>query len=67
VMLSRYEPGTGFTVVAHRGPHAAQLPPGSRARPDEATVLAMVRRTARPARMDNYEGAHGAIGDLSGP
>jgi signal transduction histidine kinase/PAS domain-containing protein len=64
VTLSRYEPGAEITVVAHRGPTGRRLPPGTRARPEDESVSAMVRRTKRPSRMDKYGGAHGAIAEL---
>jgi signal transduction histidine kinase len=64
VTLSRYEDGGEVTVVAHRGPIAARVPPGTRVRPEAESVTAIVRRTERPARMENYEGARGRIAEL---
>ena len=51
VMLSRYEPGDEVAVVANRGARASQ---------EGESVTALVRRTERPARMENDDGAHGA-------
>jgi signal transduction histidine kinase len=64
VVLSRYEPGDELVLLAHRGSDARPLPPGTRVRPEEESVSATVRRTKRPARMDGYEGMHGAIAQL---
>jgi GAF domain-containing protein len=61
VVLSRYEPGDEVVLLAHRGPKARRLPPGTRVRPEAQSVSAKVRRTRRPARMDRYDGAHRAI------
>jgi PAS domain S-box-containing protein len=66
VSLCRYEAGDELTVVAHRGPEAARLPPGTRVRHDSKSVTAMVRRTQRPARLDSYAETGGTIGDLIG-
>jgi GAF domain-containing protein len=64
VVLSRYEPGDEIVLLAHRGATARRLPPGTRVQPEDASVSATVRRTKRPARMDKYEGTHGAIAQL---
>jgi signal transduction histidine kinase len=64
VTLSRYEPGEETTVVAHRGPNAGRLPPGSRVSHQGENVTSLVRRTERPARREHYEGTHGAIAEL---
>jgi PAS domain S-box-containing protein len=61
--LCRYEPDDEVTVVAHHGP-ASWLRPGTRVRVDDESVLAIVRRTQRPARMDSYGKSHGAMGKL---
>jgi len=65
VVLSRYEPGAEVTVVAHRGASARRVPPGTRVSHDGENVQAMVRRTEQPARIDNFELAHGTIGELA--
>jgi GAF domain-containing protein len=59
VGLSRYEPGTEVTVVAHRGSEG--LAPGSRVSHEGRNLTSMVRRTERPARMENYAGTHGDV------
>jgi signal transduction histidine kinase len=64
VVLSRYEPGTEVTVVAHRGASARIVPPGARVSHEGENVQAIVRRTERPARMDNFQRAHGDIAEL---
>jgi len=64
VTLSRYEPGSEVTVVAHRGSNARRVPPGSRVRHEGENVTTMVRRSERPARMESYAGTHGAIAEL---
>jgi signal transduction histidine kinase len=61
VAMSRYEPGAEFTVLAHRGVDASRVPPGTRMSHEGESVTALVRRTGRPARMDNYEMASGAV------
>jgi signal transduction histidine kinase/PAS domain-containing protein len=64
VTVSRYEPGDEVTLLAHHGSKASRVPPGTRVRPEAESVTATVRRTERPARMEHYEGIHGAIAQL---
>ena len=64
ISLCRYEDGDELTVLAHRGAEAAQLPPGTRVRHDGESVSATVRRTRRPARVDNYDQTGGHIGHV---
>ncbi|MET0729969.1 MAG: GAF domain-containing protein, partial [Solirubrobacterales bacterium] len=64
VSLSRYEPGAETTVLAHRGSGAELVPAGSRLSLEGDSVQAMVRRTERPARMENFEEAHGPIAEV---
>jgi GAF domain-containing protein len=64
ITLVRYEPGDELTVLAHRGPGAQQVPPGTRVRHDGDSVSATVRRTQRPARMASYADTHGHIGEV---
>jgi PAS domain S-box-containing protein len=64
VTVSRYEPDSEVTVLAHRGKDAWKVPPGSRWKHEGETVTSNVRRTERPARMETYAGTHGAIGEL---
>jgi NAD(P)-dependent dehydrogenase (short-subunit alcohol dehydrogenase family)/signal transduction histidine kinase len=66
ITLVRYEPDDELTVLAHRGPAAGQLAPGTRVRHDGASVSATVRRTQRPARIVSYADTDGQIGELVG-
>ena len=66
ISLCRYEPGDELTVVAHLGPEADTIPPGTRVRHDSTSVTAIVRRTERPARLDSYAETGGGIGELIG-
>jgi signal transduction histidine kinase/CHASE3 domain sensor protein len=65
VVLNRYEPDAEVTVVAHRGSEAWRLPPGSRVSHEGETVSSLVRRTERPARIDQYEPADAANAELA--
>ena len=64
VSLSRYEPGAEITVLAHRGSGAELVPSGSRLSHEGDNVQEIVRRTERPARMENFEEAHGSIAEV---
>ncbi len=64
VSLSRYELGAEITVLAHRGSGAELVPSGSRLNHEGDNVQEMVRRTERPARMENFEEAHGSIAEV---
>ena len=66
ITLVRYEPDDELTVLAHRGPGAQQVPPGTRLRHDGDSVSATVRTTQRPARMASYAHTHGHIGEVIG-
>jgi PAS domain S-box-containing protein len=63
VSLSRYEPGAKITVLAHRGSAAELVPSGSRLSHEGDNVQELVRRTERPARMEDFEEAHGPIAE----
>jgi signal transduction histidine kinase len=65
VTLARYEPGGEILVVAHRGPESPRSPVGSRICYEGESVTAVVRRTERPARIDNFEGLPGAIAEIA--
>ncbi len=65
VALNRFEPGAEIVVFAHRGLDVARTPVGSRVSYEGESVTATVQRTARPARMENYEGAQGALAQLA--
>ena len=65
VALNRFEAGAEILVLAHRGLDVARTPVGSRVSTEGESVTAAVRRTGRPARMENYEGADGALAELA--
>jgi signal transduction histidine kinase len=64
VTVSRYEPDSEVTVLAHRGADAWKVPPGSRWKHEGDNVTSNVRRTERPSRMETYARTHGAISEL---
>jgi signal transduction histidine kinase len=62
--VSRYEPdGTAVVVAMDR--RLDGMPVGMRYDPEEAAAAALVRRTCRPARVDDtaYRGSAGAVAD----
>ena len=66
VTLSRYEPGDEVTLLAHRGPDADHVSPGTRtSHADGESVTAKVWRTERPARFEHVQGAPGAVSALA--
>jgi PAS domain S-box-containing protein len=65
VVVCRYELGAELTVLAHRGSSAQKVPPGVRINHAGDSVEAVVRQTARSARMESYEGARGVIAELA--
>jgi len=65
VVLARLERGDEVTVVAHRGPDASLLPPGTRVRHGAESVAELVRHSKRPARVEQYESRHGASARLA--
>jgi GAF domain-containing protein len=65
VALNRFEPGDEIRVLAHRGLDVARTPVGSRLSLEGESVTATVRRTERPARMEDYARAPGAIAELA--
>ena len=65
VALNRFEPGDEIAVLAHRGLDVEQTPVGSRLSTEGESATAKVRRTGRPARMEDYESAGGALADLA--
>jgi PAS domain S-box-containing protein len=62
--LCRYESDEEVTIVAHRGLNAALLPPGTRTSDKGENVTSLVRRSGKPARIENYDGASGAAAEL---
>jgi PAS domain S-box-containing protein len=65
VALNRFEPGGVIAVLAHRGLDVERTPVGTRVSYEGESVTAMVQRTGRPARMENYAGARGALAELA--
>ena len=61
IALIRFEPGPQVTVLAHYGRHASLAPVGTRLPLEGESVNAMVRRTGRSARLDNFAQADGSI------
>jgi PAS domain S-box-containing protein len=64
-MLLRYEPDEEVTVVARRLPNSRALPPGTRFSHEGHSVSSMVRRTGRPARIEDYRRVRGPSADLA--
>lgn len=63
--LVRYEPGGSATLVAaHDEPGLAAVPVGTTFPLDGDDVIAMVRTTGRPARMDTHDDAGGSTAPL---
>jgi signal transduction histidine kinase len=65
VALNRFEPSGEILVLAHRGLDVARTPVGSRMSIEGESATAIVRRTGRPARMENYEEAGGVLAELA--
>ena len=61
VSLARYESGDEVTAVAYRGTGASQLPLGGRFRLPEKSVTSAVRRSERPARIEDFAWADGQV------
>jgi PAS domain S-box-containing protein len=59
--LIRYEAGGTATIVAARGEERAALPVGLHVTLDGESVMALVLRTGRAARVDDYQEATGAM------
>ena len=64
-MLLRYEPDDEVTVVARRLPNPRALPPGTRFSHEGHSVSSIVRRTGRPARIEDYRRVAGPSADLA--
>jgi signal transduction histidine kinase len=65
VALNRFEPDAQIVVLAHRGLDVDRTPVGSRVSHEGDNVTSIVRRTGRPARMENYDQAGGALAELA--
>ena len=63
VEMCRYEPDGTATVIGATGEHPFQ--PGTNWRLDGPSLTAVVRRTERPARIDDYADVSGKIGDAA--
>jgi PAS domain S-box-containing protein len=65
VALNRFEGGDELVVLAHRGLDVARTPVGSRVSIEGESATALVRRTGRPARMEDYASAGGPLAELA--
>jgi PAS domain S-box-containing protein len=65
VALNRFEKSDEIVVLAHRGLDAARTPVGTRVSVQGESATAVVRHTGRPARMEGYEAAGGALAELA--
>jgi signal transduction histidine kinase len=63
--MHRYEADGDATVVATWGSGRSDLPVGTRFSLDGDSVVALVRRTGRAARIDDYTHAAGETGDIA--
>jgi PAS domain S-box-containing protein len=63
VEMCRYEPDATATVIGAAGEHPFQ--PGTNWPLDGPSLTALVRRTGRPARVDDYAAVSGTIGDAA--
>jgi signal transduction histidine kinase len=61
-VIHRYEPDRSATVVGSWGKAGDAFPVGQRSTLDGQSATALVYRTGRPARLDSYEHAAGALG-----
>src|SRR5918996_2829819 len=65
VALNRFEARDELLVLAHRGLDVARTPVGARLSIQGESATAIVRRTGRPARMEGYDSAGGALAELA--
>jgi signal transduction histidine kinase len=63
--IFRYEDDRTATVVADRGERNVPMPVGSRASLEGESATALVRRTGRPARVDDFSNATGPLADYT--
>jgi signal transduction histidine kinase len=63
-LMCRYEPDGTATILGSRGRHP--FTPGTTWVLDGPTLMALVRETARPARVDDYTGMPGTVGRAAG-
>ena len=62
-VIVRRDPDGATTLLASVGAHSAELPVGSRFKPEPPTAVAVAMRTGRPARCDDYSQAPGEYAD----
>ena len=63
--ISRYDPDGAASVVGTWSGTGAAMPLGDRVSPGDRSVLALVSRTGRPARLDDYGGATGMAAKIA--
>jgi signal transduction histidine kinase len=61
--IVRLDPDGAVTVLTRVGYDQTELPVGSRWKPEPPVAVALVLRTGRPARCDDYSQASGAFAD----
>jgi signal transduction histidine kinase len=61
--IVRLDPDGATTLVASVGAHSAELPVGTRWKPEPPVAVAVALRTCRPARCDDYSQAPGEYAD----
>ncbi len=61
--IVRLDPDGAVTVLTRAGDDHAELPVGSRWKPEPPLAVAVALRTGRPARCDDYSHAPGEYGD----
>src|SRR5262245_19603595 len=64
--ISRYEPDDTMTVLAGWSEHGGHLPVGEKFAMEGVNLSTLVSRTLRPARIDSYQAASGAIAAFLG-
>ncbi|MDX6239366.1 MAG: hypothetical protein QOG10_4181, partial [Kribbellaceae bacterium] len=68
MLIVRLDPDGAATVIARVGEHPDEIPVGSRWKPEPPLALAVVLRTGRPARLDDYDQTFSnAYGDAGHP
>jgi signal transduction histidine kinase len=65
LVVCRYETGSELTVLAHRGTAAQEVPAGTRIDHQGGSVEALVRQTARSARLESFDRVSGTIAELA--
>src|SRR5689334_12626785 len=64
--VSRYDPDGATSIVGTwSGTAVVAVPLGTRVSPGDRTVTALVTRTGRPARLDDYGGATGTAAKIA--